>query len=187
MIPVDYMYKILDSPGDQIFADNVINIDSVGQCNGSGQFFDDDYINNWKHNGYWFYNSPAVIERIADEKGIDLTNMTLFYYEAYKLEFHRPYDSTDMTKRRFKKDDAFETDVVEPVEKKFVGYDVVLFTLGNSSECSLLACSGLTKEFSVNENCLFTTFDQAEAAAASGKFHDHEPGPFRIFAVYQVA
>ncbi len=129
----------------------------------------------------------AVNSSTMTTKGIDLTSMTLFYYEAYEFEFHRPYDSTKITKRRYKKDDAFETCIVEPVEKKFVGYDVVLFTLGNSSECSLLACSGLTKEFSVNENCLFTQFDQAEAAVASGKFHNHELGPFRIFAVYLVA
>jgi hypothetical protein len=110
--------------------------------------------------------------------------MTLFYYEAYEFEFDRAGDGTEINKDLFHRDDGFETAVVIPTETRFVGYDVVLFTLRNSSECSLLSCSGLTKEFAVNENCLFSSLEQAEIAASSGKFHDVEPGPFRIFAVY---
>jgi hypothetical protein len=38
----------------------------------------DDWVNYWKHNGYWFFNSPTLIEDIAKENNINLERMKLF-------------------------------------------------------------------------------------------------------------
>ena len=46
-----------------------------------------DYIEFWKHNGYWFFDSPEVIEQVAREQSIDLAGTTMFYYEIYEQEF----------------------------------------------------------------------------------------------------
>ena len=46
-----------------------------------------DYINYWKHNGYWLFDSPDLIQLVAAENAIDLREASLFYYEVYKKEF----------------------------------------------------------------------------------------------------
>ncbi|OQW33412.1 MAG: hypothetical protein A4E19_03115 [Nitrospira sp. SG-bin1] len=40
----------------------------------------------WKHNGYWFFDSPEVIEQVAREESIDLAGTKIFYYEVYKQD-----------------------------------------------------------------------------------------------------
>ena len=45
-----------------------------------------DYIKFWKHNGYWLFDSTEVIEQVAREQSIDLTGMTMLYYEVYEQE-----------------------------------------------------------------------------------------------------
>ncbi|GHT15097.1 hypothetical protein FACS1894170_12570 [Planctomycetales bacterium] len=42
-----------------------------------------DYIDYWKHNGYWFFDSPKIIDELAQLEDIDLSGNTLFYYEAF--------------------------------------------------------------------------------------------------------
>ncbi|MBK8274614.1 MAG: hypothetical protein IPP12_15835 [Nitrospira sp.] len=35
-------------------------------------------------NGYWLFESPDIIEQIAQEHGIELASTTMFYYEVYE-------------------------------------------------------------------------------------------------------
>jgi hypothetical protein len=77
MIPVGYMYKKVEFRPDWIKTQAVFDIYSLSGCV-SGNF--SDYINYWKHNGYWLFNSPQVIKQIATEHGIELSGTTLFYY-----------------------------------------------------------------------------------------------------------
>ena len=51
MIPVGYMAKRIVNGPDWLKATNVVDLYSVSSC-----FSEDftDYINYWKHNGYWF-------------------------------------------------------------------------------------------------------------------------------------
>jgi hypothetical protein len=178
MIPVGYMYKSVAAPPDQLTANNVVDVCSVGQCGGSTTKNFADYISFLKHNGYWFFNSPRIIEQIAQENQIDLSAMTLFYYEAYEREFDIAGWSN------FPSCADWPTDVVIPRNKTLIGYDVTEFVMRNAPECSLLSCSNLAADFSVNSHCLFDTFAQAKSAVESGAFHAHEPGPYRIIAVY---
>jgi len=46
-----------------------------------------DYIEDWKHNGYWLFNSPQIIRTAAKEHSVDIEGTSRFYYEAYELEF----------------------------------------------------------------------------------------------------
>ena len=41
-----------------------------------------DYVDFWKDNGFWLFDSPEVIKNIAQENSIDLAGTTLFYYEC---------------------------------------------------------------------------------------------------------
>jgi hypothetical protein len=155
--------------------EEVTDIYSVGSC-----VNDDfaDYINFWRHNGFWLFDSPEIIRDVAKENSIDLTGKSLFYYEVYEQEF----DGSDW--RLFHPEESFPTQVVEPENKRLEGFDVVTFFSGHAPECSPLSCNGLAKEIPTNPHCLLSSFEVAFAAIGHGKFNNSEPGPYRIFAVY---
>lgn len=173
------MAKRVSGKPDQLKADNVIDIYSVSRCM-SKDFA--DYINYWKHNGYWLFNSPEVIETVARDNSIDLSGTKLFYYEVYEPEFHED----EKAWRPFAPESSFTTNVTVPKEKILEGYDVPTFLCGNAPECSPLSCNSLAAEIPANPHCLLDSFSEAKRSLENGSFNDSEPGPFRIFAVYSV-
>ena len=179
MIPAGYMYKSIDLRPDWLKTDRVVDIYSLSGCI-SGHFA--DYINYWKHNGYWLFNSPDVMEEIASSAGISLSEMTLFYYEVYEQEF----DERSSEWVNFKPEATFETNVTLPEHKQLQGFDNVTFSLGTSPECSPLSCNNLATRLPVNSHCLFDRLEAATQSLESGAFNNTEPGPLRIFAVYTV-
>jgi hypothetical protein len=180
MIPVGYMYKRVAVRPDWLkVVDTVHDVYSLCNC-----ISDDfaDYINYWKHNGYWLFNSPEVIEEIATNENIDLSDTTLFYYEAYEYEFDEKSNKWTV----FTPEASFVTNVRVPMDKRLEGFDVATFFVHTSPECSPLSCNLLAAEIPVNEHCLFNTFEEAKEAIECGLFKNSEPGPYRIFAIYTV-
>ncbi|MGE5840429.1 MAG: hypothetical protein ACM34H_10875 [Deltaproteobacteria bacterium] len=173
------MHKKVVARPDWLKIDTVFDVYSVSSCI-SEDFA--DYINYWKHNGYWFFNSPQVIEDIARNQTIDLVGMTLFYYEAYEYEFDE--DSKEWS--AFTPEASFMTDVQVPIDKHLEGFDVVTFSARTSAECSPLSCNLLATRIPVNEHCLFNALEEAKGALERGLFQQSEPGPYRIFAVYTL-
>jgi hypothetical protein len=141
-----------------------------------------DYINYWKHNGYWLFNSLADIEQLCQQENIENTQNTLFYYEVFEKEYHEASKEWST----FEPEASFPTHVEAPEKIKLLGYDVATFFVGSSPECSPLSCNSFATEIPVNRYCLFDTFEQAVDALEAGKFDDSEPGPFRVFAVYRI-
>ena len=176
MIPVGYMAKRVSNKPNWIKATNVKDIYSVSSCISSAFA---DYINYWKHNGYWFFNSPQVIDELAKTESISLEGTKLFYYEVYEKQLANDWVS-------FEPEKSFETNIIEPKVKYLEGFDVVTFSVGTSPECSPLSCCALAAELNTNEHCLFESFDEAKQNLEEGKFNNSEPGPYRIFAVYSV-
>lgn len=178
-LPAGYMAKRVSLRSEWLKTERVVDIYSVSNCV-SPNFA--DYINYWKHNGYWFFDSPEIIQQLAQEQLIDLTGMSLFYYEVYYLEFQddqaqwRPFEPAE-----------FPTQVEEPQAKILEGYDVVTFSAGTTPECSPLSCNSLATEIETNPHCLLTSLEQARDLLEQGRFKNSEPGPYRIFAVYSVA
>ncbi len=181
MIPVGYMAKHVVAYPDWLKVDRVNDVCSVSNCI-SNDFA--DYINYWKHNGYWMFNSPETILEIAEEHSLNLTNTKLFFYEGYEHE----YDEVKKSWKPFAPESSFDTQVRQPDAKAKVlkGYDVVTFYAHTSPECSPLSCNSLASEIETNEHCLLLSFDRAKELLEEGKFGNSEPGPFRIFAVYSV-
>lgn len=185
MIPVGYMAKRMPQSDDwlkHMKAPLSVDVYSVGNC-----VNDDfaDYVNYWKHNGWWFFDSPAVIQEISREHSFSLDHTLLFYYEVYEFEFQ------DDKWRSFSPwDDRWRgsNGVVIPANRLLEGYDVVTFWPENSPapEHSPLSCNGLANELKTNSHCLFETFEQAQEAVNSGKFAEAEPGALRIFAVFSI-
>jgi len=177
MIPIGYMYKSVSAATDWLKDSDVTDIHSLSGCI-SEDFA--DYIQYWKHNGYWLFDEPRIIEDLAKAQNIDLSGMTLFYYEAYEEEF----DETAGEWRTFAAEPDIKTDVQAPVEKRLQGFDVVSFYATTDPGCSPLSCNGLARELPVNQHCLFDDFEQAKSALETGRFEHAEPGPYRIIAVY---
>jgi hypothetical protein len=177
MIIVGYMAKRVSKRTDWLNANHVTDIYSVSDCV-SEDFA--DYVNYWKHNGYWFFDSPEVIRSLARENSIELEGTSLFYYEAYEMEFDGEGWSA------FAPEASVPTNVIPPSSKQLEGFDVVTFYARNKPECSPLSCSSLAQELTTNTHCLFGSFDEAETNLNKGAFNKSEPGPYRIFSVYSV-
>ncbi|MBI5032465.1 MAG: hypothetical protein HZB51_18220 [Chloroflexi bacterium] len=179
MIPVGYMAKRVSIRPDWLKSERIVDVYSVSGCI-SNVFA--DYIKYWKHNGFWFFDSPAIIRELAKENSIDLNGTRLFYYEAYPEEF----DAEKNAWMRFEPEASLETQVEVPFQKVLEGYDVVTFSTGTTAECSPLSCNNLATEIETNSHCLLTSLEQARQLLNTGKFKNSEPGPYRIFAVYSV-
>lgn len=177
MIPVGYMAKRVVPRPEILKASQVIDIFSVSNC-----VNDDfaDYIADWKHNGYWFFDSPQIIRGLAEEHSISLDRTSLFYYEAYELEFD------GQSWNSFTAEPSVETRVSPPSRKRLEGFDIVTFFAKNAPECSPLSCNAVAEELQTNSHCLFKSFEEAETSLNQGVFEAAEPGPYRIFAVYSV-
>jgi hypothetical protein len=164
---------------DWLKAPEVKDIYSVSNCV-SRNFM--DYIKLWRHNGYWLFDTPQIIQDLLQENKIDLDNLTFFYYEVYEEEF----DEKRKRWLRFEPE-AFPTNVILPAQREFHGYDVVTFSERTNPECSPLSCNYLASEILTNTHCLLESFEEAKNHLESGKFDHGEPGPFRIFAVYIIS
>lgn len=177
MIPIGYMAKRICDRPEFLKATQVIDIYSVSNC-----VNDDfaDYIAYWKHNGYWFFDTPQVIQALAQENSIDIKGTSLFYYEAHELAFEGKGWC------EFSPSWEDSVNVIAPTQKRLDGFDVVSFRAGNSPEHSPLSCNSLAEVIPTNTHCLFNSFHEAERALNEGMFANCEPGPYRILAVYSV-
>ena len=177
MIPLGYLAKSSCKKPSGFNIQSIVDVYSVSSdVNDSFA----DYINYWKHNGYWFFDSPSIIRDLAKEAEINLDGTLLFYYEAHELEF----DGAEW--RPFAPGSSMKTDVELPAQKRLEGFDIVTFFAGNAPECSPLSCNGLADKLPTNRHCLLETFQEAESHLNAGSFNGSEPGPYRIFAVYSV-
>ena len=183
MIPAGYMAKRVYTKSEWLNSDFLKGIEVEDVYSLSGCLSEDfaDYIRFWKHNDYWLFDSPKIIQSVAREHSIDLEGTKLFYYEVYELEF-----DDDAHWRPFAREERLPTHVIPPERKQLEGYDVVTFWGGSSPECSPLSCNTLAEELPTNEHCLLRTFEEAQQRLTDLSFKDSEPGPYRIFAVYSV-
>jgi hypothetical protein len=197
MISGGYMFKKVGRRPDWLGAANVDDIYSLSGCISSNFT---DYINYWKHNGYWLFDAPVTMAEICAENHLDLADTTLFYYEVFceefdtnsrrwsafepELSFPTHVFPTHVFPTHVFPTHVFPTHVEQPGVVRLEGYDVVTFSANSSPECSPLSCNGLAAEIATNRHCLFETLEQAKRALEAGAFDHSEPGPFRIFAVH---
>lgn len=141
-----------------------------------------DFFDYWKHNGYGVFNSLAILAEVADQAGVDLSEMTTFYYEIY------PYEWCEKSSKwqQFYPEECVKTEVVPPLNPKLCGYDVFESSTGFGPECSPLSCNYLAQSISVNSHCLLPSLDVTIKHLEAGAFINCEIGPYRIVAVYEV-
>ncbi|RTL62335.1 MAG: hypothetical protein EKK41_25645 [Hyphomicrobiales bacterium] len=180
MIPSGYLFKQVTSRPDWLdVPGRPQRVFSMSGCI-SRDFA--DYTDAWRHNGFWLFDEPQIIEHFATANGISLAGLTCFYYET----FEQQYDAVTATWQPVVLHPDLPTAVTVPTKAALHGFDVVAFSGGTGAECSPLSCNSLAEEVAVNDRCLFDTFEEAKRALESGLFRNAEPGPYRIVAVYVV-
>jgi hypothetical protein len=179
LIPIGYMAKHVFVRPDWLHIGRVSGIYSVSRCV-SEDF--GNWIESWKHNGYWFFNTPDIIRQVAQERTFFLKGTKLFFYEVHELEF----DTDDRCWYPFDPEPSWPTNVVLPNAKSLEGYDVVTTSSHGGVECSPLSCNSLATEIETNQHCLLDGFERARRLLEEGQFDNSEPGPFRIIAVYST-
>ena len=179
MIPLGYMMKRVAKRTDWLKQPKVEDIFSVSRCM-SKDFC--DWIDEWKHNGYWLFDSPRIIHDIAKKRNIALDDLTLFYYEGYETQ----YNADTRQWEPFVPEPHFPLNVEPPPCKILQGYDVVTYNVYSAAECSPLSCNGLAEDIPTNAHCLLDNFQTAKTLLETGAFENSEPGPYRIIAVYTL-
>jgi hypothetical protein len=179
MLALGYMAKRIVTRPDWLKAAGVDEILSVSSCI-SEDFA--DWINSWRHNGHWLFDSPSIIQALACEHGLDLTGCRWFYYEGHETA----YDDDARAWLPYAPDPGFGTSVQQPMDSVLRGYDVVTHSCGNSAECSPLSCNHMADEIVTNRHCLLDSFEVAHHLTEQRRFVDCEPGPYRIVAVFEI-
>jgi len=179
MQALGYMYKRVKPRPEWLAAPAVHDVFSMSGC--ISEYFA-DYIPFWRHNGFWLFDSPSILKQVAAEKGVDVGDLNLFYYEAYEEE----YDRDRRAWVPFAPDDAFRTNVEKPAAAKLEGFDITTFSAHTSPECSPLSCNSFATTIATNEHCLIESFEEARSIVESDRLDGCEPGPCRIIAVYSV-
>ena len=142
-----YMAKRTDSSPGWPKPRQVLDVYSVGSCVNDNFA---DFVDHWKHNHWWFFDSPDVILNLARENSIDLQDTRLFYYEAHELEFAdgvwRPLTPCRVC--------PVQSQVALPQDRQIEGFDVVTFWVENSGAPghSPLSCNGLAEKLKTNSH-----------------------------------
>ncbi|MGD9855443.1 MAG: hypothetical protein AB7U20_10895 [Planctomycetaceae bacterium] len=84
MLELGDLAKRITLRPDWLDVPKVFGVYAVADCV-SNDFCDD--IGFWKHNGSWFFDSPALIRVIAVENDIDLSGPVLVYYWGHDQRF----------------------------------------------------------------------------------------------------
>ena len=158
-------------------AENVVEVCSVGECISESP---NGWIEQWKHNDCFFYDSIETAEAVAR---IDPRSFEIFAYRALDRRF-------DVDGERAVSLPAIRPNPLSP-DWRMIGYDAVEctqgFETGAAVECSPLSCNRVSKEVEVNRYCLIDEFDRAHDLALNfGKQAINvEPGPYYLFEVWR--
>lgn len=130
--PAGYLYKTVMPRPVWLAAPLVRDIYGISSCI-SPDFC--DYFDKWRHNGFWLFDNPEIMQEMAAAEGIDLAPMTLFYYEIFAREF----DTEDRDWFDFDPEPSFPLDVARPAHARLEGFDAASFFAGSKHECSALS------------------------------------------------
>jgi len=173
MTPAGYMAKRISRRPDWLKAVNVEDVYSISSCV-SEDF--GDYISNWKHNGYWFFDSPEIIKNVAKENSIRLRGRP-FYYEAYEMEFDGESWFVMVA------GDTIPDQCCSASRRHLEGFDAVSFSAGRIRNVHPCPATRLQKSFRYS-HCSFESFDDAKRNLDNGSFRDAEFAPTEYFRVF---
>lgn len=157
-------------------AEVVEEICNVSNCMSHGDW---DWINEWRHNEMWVFDSPELALSVVPEEARSVCDV--YGYRLYPVKFvkgtRQPFTITEVNPVRL--DERFEK----------LGYDLVSRETESDFGHSPLSCNGLAAEVSTNRYCLLETAAEAFALAPTlevpGQPLRGEPGPYHIVEVWR--
>lgn len=179
---VGYFAKPTMKRPDWLKAPQVEEICSASNCMSRADW---DWINEWKHNACWLYDSSDLAREVLPSDKRDACDVY-----AYRL-FPVRYFKGQRQSWSFPAVNAF------PLSADFerLGVDLFSRSFENIAECaplfehSPLSCNNLAAEVPTNRYCLLDSPEQAFAQVptleAPGKPARGEPGPYHIVEVWR--
>jgi hypothetical protein len=135
----------------------------------------DGWIDHWRHNEMWVYDSPELAWSVVPETL--RAEFDLYAYQMFPVEFakgeQRPF--------------AIPPLHVQPLSASFerLGYDAVSRSCGSSFECSPLSCNYMAEHVPTNRHCLVDDADTAFRIASEFEAGGCEPGPYYAVEVWR--
>ena len=173
---IGYFAKPTMKRPDWLKAPEVEEICSVSNCMSRGDW---DWINEWRHNEMWVFDSPALAMSVVPEASRSACDVY-----AYRLFPVRYFKGSRQ---------PFVISPVQPIqlEGSFdkLGYDLPSRETESEFGHSPLSCNHLASEVPTNRYCLLDTAEEAFAIAPTlevpGQPMRGEPGPYHIVEVWR--
>ncbi len=169
---IGYFPKQTAKRPDCLKAANVKEICSASDCISKSP---DNWIDFWKHNELWVYDSPEIAWSIVPEEKRAIFD--LYAYRMFPCQFVEG------------KQEVFEIPGLQvaslPEDFKSLGWDSVSRSMNNKFECSPLSCNYLATEIVTNEFCLLNNACLALQTAKDFSLSKPEPGPYFVLEVFR--
>ncbi len=146
-----------------------------------------DWINAWRHNAEWVYNTPELAWSVVPDSV--RSDCQMFGYRVFPIRYRNGIPE------HYRLPEQSEEEVMGfapvPMGASFerLGFDLIPRSCENAFECSPLACCNLAAEVPANRHCLLTTAEEAFALAPTlevpGQPMRGEPGPYHIVEVWR--
>jgi hypothetical protein len=132
----------------------------------------DDWINHWKHNNWFVFDSPQDALSVAE----GVRDVRLYAYSVLPVEF------TPEGEHEFSIVGVAPTPLSDEFEQ--LGFDVASRSVAPEFECSPLSCNGLAGEVAVNEFCLIGSLAEALSFARRCAIEQPEPGIYFVIGIH---
>ncbi|HKR62927.1 MAG TPA: hypothetical protein VJZ00_04280 [Thermoanaerobaculia bacterium] len=133
------------------------------------------WIDEWKHNDFFLYDSAQLAESVVPKRHRD--RFRVYAYRAAPI-----YYDPDGGRHLFELPEIHPEPI--PSSFEFLGYDVVSRGESVTFECSPLSCSTLATEIHVNQRCLLDSYVEALEVAKRCAEEQPEPGNYFIVEVW---
>jgi hypothetical protein len=138
------------------------------------------WIDQWKHNEMWVFDSVEIARSIIPEAQRHDFNIFGYYLFPERIPVKEP----SLPEQKPFVIPSLHVEVMDNTFEK-LGYDIVDRTAGNKFEHSPLSCNGLAGEVKVNRYCLID--DAEKAFQIAGQFENlgAESGPYYVIEVWR--
>ncbi len=172
-ILIGYFPKRTMKRPEWLKAMSVDEVCSVSECVSRGPA---NWIDNWRHNEMWVYDSPELASSVVPEA--ERNEYDLYAYKILPVVFdegsQQPFAVPELE--------------VQPLPGAFerLGIDVVSRSFGNCFDHSPLSCNGMAEHVAMNRHCLVEDVETAFRLAAEFEAGGCEPGPYHVVEVWRL-
>jgi hypothetical protein len=170
-ILIGYIAKRVTPRPSNFELDTVREIASVSNCIAKRP---DGWIDLWKHNDWWVYDSPELAREVARDLGVG--DWPIVAYRVLPIRFEESGERTI---------EVESTAAPMPGYFQRLGWDVASKSYSPDFECSPLSCNRRAVQIPVNALCLIETKEEAVEVARLFAREQPEPGAYFVVEVWR--